>query len=66
MELLSEIQNSNLSEHSKKSLLLILDKAIGDADIVARLEDELKLHTQMEWKWTRAGLQKILDGDKPE
>ena len=37
-----DLKNSNLDEGMKQSLAIILDKALGDADIVARLEEEIR------------------------
>ena len=39
---LTHVKNSNIEDGMKQSLTLILDKAIGDADIVARLEEEIQ------------------------
>ena len=38
---LMKIKHSNMDEGMKQSLSLILDKALGDGDIVARLEEEI-------------------------
>lgn len=39
---LMKIKHSNMDEGMKQSLSLILDKALGDGDIVARLEEEIQ------------------------
>ncbi len=37
-----KVKHSDMDEGMKQSLYLILDKALGDGDIVARLEDEIR------------------------
>ncbi len=39
---LTKVKHSDLDESMKQSISLILDKALGDGDIVARLEDEIR------------------------
>ena len=38
---LMKIKHSDMDDGMKQSLSLILDKALGDGDIVARLEEEI-------------------------
>ena len=37
-----KVKHSDMDDGMKQSLYLILDKALGDGDIVARLEDEIR------------------------
>ena len=39
---LTKVQHSDMDDGMKQSLSLILDKAMGDGDIVARLEEEIQ------------------------
>ncbi len=79
-ELLSSINDSNLEKATKGWLNLLIDKAITDADIVARLEAEiaeLKLQSfdqrrtlshseRKQFIDDIAQLLQILNGDKPD
>jgi len=37
-----KVKHSDMDDGMKQSIYLILDKALGDGDIVARLEDEIR------------------------
>ncbi len=79
-DLLSSISDSNLEKATKGWLNLLIDKAIGDADIVARLESEIAALKLQSFDQRRtlshserkqliddiAQLLQILNGDKPD
>ncbi len=79
-DLLSSISDSNLEKTTKGMLNLLIDKAITDADIVARLEAEIAALKLQSFDQRRtlphrerkqliediAQLLQILNGDKPD
>ena len=61
---LMKIKHSDMDDGMKHALGLILDKALEDADTVARLEESIKSNS-FEF-FTKKDLMVILNGDKPD